>query len=215
MRYMCDGCEDLFDGDGANPFRVASDQWATCPDCVKSERDGLIRTVARLEKVGSYAFPGGYPLVFFPPDGSVQLCFDCAKTVLEDGDGPVDYQVEDSDQAYYGGTLCDGCGAAIVDALCPECADELFDGSRILHADNVDASMIHARCAAKMVVQYCDDMATESQLAHTNPARTDHYWRAVSTNPRARRIPGIGVEIVDSEYGRAWYARPGTIYSYR
>lgn len=213
---MCNDCEDLFDTDNVsmvNQFRVASDLWGTCPDCVKSESDGLIRTVARLDKTGRYAWPGGYALVFYPPDGGVTLCFDCAKETLQNDDGPLDYNVEDGDQQFYGGTYCDACSAVIVESCCPECGDELADKPR-LFADNVDAAELCQRCAAKMVIQALDDAASDEEMAACLPDYHDSYYRNVATNPRAKRIPGVGIELIDSQYGSAWYARPGTIYRY-
>lgn len=159
--------------------------------------DGIYRTVDQLEACGSYAWPGGYPLAFYPCDrhgdmAGVVLCLDCAKSSLEDDDDfGILAEVEDSDQQYYGGVTCDGCGDPVVEPDCPECGDSLFDGTALMHADDVDASLLHRRCAAEMVGRH------------------------------AVRKPGIGIEIAACRNGdyhtwRApWYAPVGTVYSYR
>lgn len=212
--YMCHDCEELFNPDEVPPigstYRVATDVWALCPDCAKTQSDGLIRTVARLEKTGRYAWPGGYPLVFFPPDGGCFLCFDCAKETLENDDGPINYAVEDSDSQYYGGIHCDGCNAEIVAAFCPECMDELADKKR-LFAENVDASQLCFDCAVALVRRHCRAIKNEP-WEHPSDMR----------GPHARRIPGVGIEILptkEKEYGwddgAPWYAKSGTIYRYR
>jgi hypothetical protein len=163
-----------------------------------------IRTLADLHESSPYAWPGGYPVAFYDRSGGI-LCYDCAESELfsaeEMSDDDFTYddgltfhaEVENGDQQFYGGVMCDGCNEYIVEAQCPECSDPLFDGTAILHADNVDASMIHRRCAAKMV---CDGAA--------------------------QRVPGQGVKIVpqhELEYGwndgAPWFAKSGTIYAYR
>jgi hypothetical protein len=166
-----------------------------------------IRTLADLNESSSYAWPGGYPVAFYDHSGGI-LCYDCVEAELfaevdADYDGTIttfESSVEDGDQQYYGGVMCDGCNEYIVPPCCPDCGDELYDGSALLHADNVDASLMHRRCAAKLVCE-----------PGIEPYRGG-----------AKRLPGIGIGIVatkDTEYGwdngAPWYAPVGTIYSYK
>lgn len=189
---ICDDCKVEYTpkaGDkGIYAFQEVT--YGTCPDCEKTNSDGLIRTVARLEAQGRYAWPGGYPLVFIPADESGLLCFNCAKTDLENGDGPIACQVEDSDQKFYGGVTCDGCGDEIVEAECPECMNPLHDATPLLYADNVDASMIHASCARKLVAALVD-------------AEEGNQYEG-----RAALLPYGGIVIVQAP----WYAPTGTKY---
>jgi hypothetical protein len=193
MSYQCHDCDAIIDGaPAADPYVFQGEQYGVCPDCVKKSRTGLLYTVAQLEKSGAYAWPGGYPVAFYPPGGGSALCFDCAKTDLENGDGPLMAQVEDGDGQYYGGVTCDGCGSYIVEPMCPECGDELFDGTPLVSADNVDAAFMHTRCAAKLVCER-----------------------------KAARIPGKGVRILPQypvkygwDDGSPWYARANTLYKY-
>lgn len=187
----------------------------------------MYTTVAELDECGRYAWPGGYPLEFFAVDehgdnGGVVMCFDCARETLlmaergeeySDGLTRIDAQICE-EQQYYGGVTCDACYRYVIDPVCPECGDEFGDKPR-LQADNVDALWVCRTCAAKMVVQACDDAATEDQLANCLPERSPQWYRAIATNPRAKRLPGVGIQIIDSPYGVPWYANVGTIYRYR
>lgn len=163
----------------------------------------IIKTVADLEASGRYAFPGGYPVVYYPVDehgqsDDTQVCFDCAKRDLKDASAYSDGQnagfdryVEQGDQQYYGGLTCDQCSQYIVEPACPECGDELFDGSRLLHADNVDASLLHLHCAAQL-------LAGRGECGS------------------AERIPGVGIKVSTAGGVHSpWYAPAGTIYRYR
>lgn len=156
-----------------------------------------LHTVTELEETGLYAWPGGYPLVFFGQDGTL-LCQGCARTDLENGDGPIDVQVEDGGQRFYGGVQCGACGETIVEAECPECMDALFDGTPLMHADNVDASLMHTRCAAKLVQDGMQETRENGNVYG--------YGKTLAT-----RIPGVGITITQ----KAWYANVGTVYQYR
>lgn len=159
----------------------------------------VIRTVEELEECGPYAWPGGYPLAFYPVNkygdgGDVVLCYEHALQALADPDEYSDGlnygfvpEIIDADQLAYGSVKCDVDYQYIAPPQCPECGDELYDGSRLMHADNVDASLIHLRCAVELV-----------------------------GHEVACRVPGKGVVIVNNEdkYG-PWYAPVGTVYTYK
>lgn len=186
----------------------------TLDELTERPDDGIYRTVDQLEGCGSFAWPGGYPLGFYPCDrfgdpAGVVLCLDCAKASLEDdNDFGILAEVEDGGQQYYGGVTCDGCGDPIVEPICPECGDSLFDGTALMHADTVDASLLHRHCAAAMVYR--------SLRASVNDG-TEHP--SDIRGPHAVRRPGLGIEII-AEPGctwssAPWYAPVGTIYRYR
>jgi hypothetical protein len=156
-----------------------------------------IRTLADLNESSPYAWPGGCPVAFYDHSGVV-LCYDCLETELfaevdEEYDGTMttfESNVEDGDQQYYGGIMCDSCNQFIVEPVCPECGDELYDGSALLHADNVDASLMHRRCAVQLI-------AGRGSCGY------------------AVRVPGVGVNIAaDSGTHSPWYAPSGTVYRY-
>jgi hypothetical protein len=153
----------------------------------------MIRTLTELEESGRYAWPGGYPVVYLDRDSS-QLCYDCAKRDLESaaegGESiELDSYVEQGDQQFYGGVYCDQCSQYIVEPCCPECGDEFAGKTRILHADNVDASELCLHCAAQLV-----------------------GWRTFAG--AAERIPGIGIRILKGDMHSPWYAPAGTVYRY-
>jgi hypothetical protein len=209
--YQCDDCNETFSGIPAKDAYTSQGQnYGVCPNCAKTQSDGLIRTVARLAK-SEFCY-GGYPMAFYPPDGGCVLCFDCAKSDLENGDNLVRAECEDSDSRYYGGIHCDGCNAEIVAACCPECGDELADKKR-LFAENVDASQLCFDCAVRLVRHHYLAIKNEP-WEHPMDMR----------GPHAIRIPGIGIEIVPTpehvrsgawDDGTPWYASSGTIYRYR
>lgn len=161
-----------------------------------------IRTLADLHESSPYAWPGGYPVAFYSERGDT-LCYVCLEKELANAEDASDddftydvdtyhAEIEDGDQSAYGGVMCDACQKYIVEPTCPECGDDLIDGTSLLYADNVDASLMHRRCAAQLV-----------------------------TECKAKRVPGVGVQIVatkEPEYGwddgTPWYARVGTVYSY-
>jgi hypothetical protein len=164
----------------------------------------------KVDEIGYAAWPGGYPLVFFHmqygDNGGCCFCHDCALEIAKEidageTDGTIDYDVENGDQAYYGGVTCDGCGEYIVEASCPECMNEfkdMKDPRAVLTADNVDAAWLCRSCAAKLVTS-CEN-----------------------GKPQAKRIPGIGIEILatkETEHGwdngTPWYASAGTVYRYK
>lgn len=164
----------------------------------------------KVDEVGYAAWPGGYPLVFFHmqngDNGGCLFCHDCALAIAKEIDageetGKIDYDIENGDQAYYGGVTCDGCGEYIVEASCPECMNEFSDMKNpraVLTADNVDAVWLCLKCAAKLVTS-CEN-----------------------GKPQAKRIPGIGIEILATQEpkygwdkGTPWYAPAGTIYRYK
>ncbi len=157
----------------------------------------IISTVDQLDACGSYAWPGGYPIVFYPVDeygsshGDV-LCFACARDTLAEpveDDAGVIAEIESGDQQCYGGVTCDQCYQFIVEAVCPECLDA-FDDKPRLYATSVDAHTICQSCAAKLV---CGHVFSGG----------------------ARRLPGIGIEITHGGGVHSpWYAPAGTIYRY-
>lgn len=171
----------------------------------------ILRTVADLDETGPYAWPGGDPVGFYPvddygsTDGTV-ICFDCARRDLEDDSEYSDGQnggflaeIEGGDQRFYGGISCDQCSEWIVEPCCPECGDELSTKTRVLYANTVDANTLCLDCAARLLAS------------------------CVNGTRAARRVPGVGVEILPTldpprygwDAGTPWYAPAGTIYAYR
>lgn len=182
----------------------------------------MIHTLHALKETGPYAWPGGYPLAFYLAGAGIVLCHDCATEALTEAvrDDVTQFvetgkrgktarelqltaEIVDSDQLAYGGVACE-CGAWIGEPVCPECGDELVDASQdrsaglsvpVLHCETADAVWLCQHCAAKLVA-----------------------------NGQARRLPGVGIEILatvpeaDRAYrwddGTPWYSRAGAVYEY-